>query len=304
MQRGLDDLRPPAAALRRLVDGRLIDHSIECTMGPRARQAVTETVPRLGSIASVDGQVSPPPRRRAHRPPRASAAVGLVLLVAGAVAYWRARAQPTTGALTASGTIELAAVTLSAEVAGRISELTVDEGSTVLEGQVVGRLADPVLAVQIKQATIDPAQQQVVQAQMSRLELRAPLGGVVQKRIAHKGEFVGPGAPILTIADPTDLKLTLFVLEGDLGRVNVGQTVSLRADSFPDRVFSGRVRTIATRAEFTPRNIQTQKDRQNLVFGVTVRVPNLDGALKAGLPIDATFEQSAVSSQQSAVSSR
>jgi len=225
--------------------------------------------------------------------------VVLVLLVAGAVAYWLLRAQPTTGALTASGTIELDEVTLSAEVAGRISELTVDEGSTVLEGQVVGRLADPVLAVQIKQATIDPAQQQVVQAQMSRLELRAPLGGVVQKRIAHKGEFVGPGAPILTIADPTDLKLTLFVLEGDLGRVNVGQTVSLRADSFPDRVFSGRVRTIATRAEFTPRNIQTQKDRQNLVFGVTVRVPNLDGALKAGLPIDATFEQSAVSSQES-----
>ncbi len=299
MQRGLDDLRPPAAALRRLVDGRLIDHSIECTMWLRARQAVTETVPRLGSIASVDGQVSPPPRRRAHRPPRAIAAVVLVLLVAGAVAYWLLRAQPTTGALTASGTIELDEVTLSAEVAGRISELTVDEGSTVLEGQVVGRLADPVLAVQIKQATIDPAQQQVVQAQMSRLELRAPLGGVVQKRIAHKGEFVGPGAPILTIADPTDLKLTLFVLEGDLGRVNVGQTVSLRADSFPDRVFSGRVRTIATRAEFTPRNIQTQKDRQNLVFGVTVRVPNLDGALKAGLPIDATFEQSAVSSQES-----
>src|SRR5713101_6647242 len=216
----------------------------------------------------------------------------------------RLRAQPTTTELTASGTIELDEVTLSAETAGRISELTVDEGSTVLEGQVVGRLADPVLAVQIKQATSDPAQQQVVQAQLSRLELRAPLGGVVQKRIAHKGEFVGPGAPILTIADPTDLKLTLFVLEGDLGRVNVGQTVSLRADSFPDRVFSGRVRTIATRAEFTPRNIQTQKDRQNLVFGVTVRVPNLDGALKAGLPIDATFEQSAVSSQQSAVSSQ
>jgi len=263
---------------------------------------MTETLASAAETVSRDGQAphKDSGRRRApHRPPRVMAAVVLVLLVAGAVAYWLLRAQPTTSALTASGTIELDEVTLSAETAGRISELTVDEGSTVLEGQVVGRLADPVLAVQIKQATSDPAQQQVVQAQMSRLELRAPLGGVVQKRIAHKGEFVGPGAPILTIADPTDLKLTLFVLEGDLGRVNVGQTVSLRADSFPDRVFSGRVRTIATRAEFTPRNIQTQKDRQNLVFGVTVRVPNLDGALKAGLPIDATFEQSAVSSQES-----
>jgi HlyD family secretion protein len=254
---------------------------------------MTETLPSVAETVSRDGQALHEDRRRRraqHRPPKAALAVVLVLIVAGAVAYWLWRAQPSAGGLTASGTIELDEVVVSAETAGRIAELSVDEGSTVLEGQVVGRLADPVLNVQLKQATIDPAQQQVVQAQMSRLELRAPLGGVVQKRIAHKGEFVGPGAPILTIADPTDLKLTLYVLEADLGHVSVGQTVSLKADSFPDRVFSGRVRTIATRAEFTPRNIQTQKDRQNLVFGVTVRVPNADGALKAGLPIDATFD--------------
>jgi HlyD family secretion protein len=250
---------------------------------------MTETLASVAETVPRDGQVRHAPERRAHRPPKRALAIVAVLLVAGAAAWWL-RPQPSAGALTASGTIELDEVILSAESAGRISELSVDEGSTVLEGQVVGRLADPVLAVQIKQATIDPAQQQVIQAQMSRLELRAPLGGVVQKRIAHKGEFVGPGAAILTVADPTDLKLTLFVLEADLGRVNVGQTVSLRADSFPERVFSGRVRTIATRAEFTPRNVQTQKDRQNLVFGVTVRVPNLDGALKAGLPVDATFD--------------
>jgi len=129
---------------------------------------------------------------------------------AGAAAYWLLRAQPGTGVLTASGTIELEEITLSAESAGRIAELMVDEGSTVLEGQVIGRLADPVLTVQLKQATIDPAQQQVVQAQMSRLELARRSGVCVQKRIAHKGEFVGLGAPILTIADPTDLKLTLL----------------------------------------------------------------------------------------------
>jgi HlyD family secretion protein len=99
------------------------------------------------------------------------------------------------------------------------------------------------------------------------------------------------GAPLLTIADPTDLRLTVYVLEAELGRVGLGQSVSIRADPFPERVFPARVRTIATHAEFTPRNVQTQKDRQNLVFGVTVRVPNADGALKAGLPIDATFDQ-------------
>jgi HlyD family secretion protein len=92
------------------------------------------------------------------------------------------------------------------------------------------------------------------------------------------------------VADPTALKLTLYVFETDLGRVFAGQTVSIRSDAFGDRVFQGRVRSIATRAEFTPRNVQTQKDRQNLVFAITLDVPNADGALKAGLPVDAAFE--------------
>ena len=74
----------------------------------------------------------------------------VVLLVAGGVGYWLLRAQPTAGALRASGTIEVDEVILSAETGGRIAELNVDEGSTVLEGQVVGRLADPVLNVQLK----------------------------------------------------------------------------------------------------------------------------------------------------------
>jgi HlyD family secretion protein len=212
------------------------------------------------------------------------------LLVVG-LAVWFLLPRPATGSLTASGTVEFDEVTLSAEAAGRVVDLLVDEGSRVIEGQVIGHLTDPVLNVQSRQAIVDPSQQQLTQAQVARLELTAPLTGVVQKQVAHKGEFVGPGAPILTVADPTNLKLTLYVLEGALARVAVGQNVSIRADGFDERVFFGRVRAIANRAEFTPRNVQTQRDRQNLVFAVSVRVPNPDGALKAGLPVDATFDQ-------------
>jgi multidrug resistance efflux pump len=237
---------------------------------------------------STDGISATPARPRRHRPPR-RALVPVVLVLAAALAWWF-RPQPASGPLTASGTVEVEEVVLASETAGRITELSVDEGTRVVEGQVLGRLADPVLDVQVKQAVVDAAQQQVTQAQMRRLELRAPLSGVVQKRIAHRGEFVGPGTPILTVADPADLKLTLYVPEADLGRVSVGQNVGVRADGYGGRVFSGRVRTIASHAEFTPRNVQTLKDRQNLVFAVTVRVPNPDLALKAGLPVDATFE--------------
>jgi len=237
------------------------------------------------------GAVSRSPHGR-RVPPR-RALIPALLVLAAAVAFGVARLLPTPGAgvLTASGTVEVDEVTLSAEAPGRIAELDVDEGSRVVADQVVGRLTDPVLEVQVKQATADAAQQQVVQAQMSHLALRAPLSGVVQKRIAHQGEFVSTGAPILTVADPTNLKLTLYVFEADLARVAVGQAVGIHADGFPDRVFIGRVQTIASHAEFTPRNIQTQKDRQNLVFAVTLHVPNPDGALKAGLPVDASFDQ-------------
>jgi multidrug resistance efflux pump len=239
------------------------------------------------SPSSLDGQ-SPTRKRRLHRPPR-RALIPLALAIIVALIWWF-RPQPPSGPLSASGTIEFDEVTLAAESAGRVADLVVDEGSRVVEGQVLGHLADPVLSVQARQSVTDAAQQQISQAQMARLELRAPLSGVVQKQIAHRGEFVALGAPILTVADPTDLKLTLFVLEGDLGRVSVGQRVSIHSDAFTDRTFAGRVTTIASRAEFTPRNVQTQRDRQNLVFAVTVRVPNPDSALKAGLPVDATFE--------------
>jgi multidrug resistance efflux pump len=233
----------------------------------------------------------PAAHARHRRPPRRALVLLAAVALLGALGAWFLRPRPDSGALTASGTVEFDEVTLSAEAAGRVADLLVGEGSAVIEGQVVGHLNDPVLNVQNRQALVDPAQQQLTQAQMARLALTAPRTGVVQKEVAHRGEYVGPGSPILTVADPTDLKLTLYILEGDLGRVSVGQRVTVRSDSFPDRSFAGMVTTIANHAEFTPRNVQTQKDRQNLVFAVTVRVPNPDSALKSGLPVDATFSQ-------------
>jgi HlyD family secretion protein len=216
--------------------------------------------------------------------------LGLLLLLAG-VGIWLLAHSVSSGdtPLVASGTLEVEEVTVAAQASGQVADLAVDEGDAVQSGQLLGRLADPVLDVQSRQATIDPAQQQLTRAQLAKLELRAPIGGVVQKRLVHRGEFVALGAPLLTVADPTDLKLTVYVREADLGRVFVNQTVAIQSDAFAGERFAGRVSSIASRAEFTPRNVQTQHDRQNLVFAVTVRVPNPSGTLKAGLPADATF---------------
>jgi multidrug resistance efflux pump len=254
-----------------------------------AHQATADPEPAAVAPASQDGRVRVRQPRRRHPPRPLLLGLLLALVLVAAAATWIALTQPATGPLTASGTVEFDEVTLAAESAGRISDLSAAEGSRISEGQVVGHLVDPVLAVQSRQSTSDAAQQQLTQAQLTRLDLVAPQTGVVQKQIAHRGEYVGPGAPILTVADPTNLKLTLYVIESALGRVAVGQTVSIRSDAFADRVFTGVVSRIADRAEFTPRNVQTQRDRQNLVFAVTVRLANADDALKAGLPVDATF---------------
>ena len=105
----------------------------------------------------------------------------------------------------------------------------------------------------------------------------------------HAGEVASPGQTVVAISDLSSLDFTAYVLERDLGRVRVGQAVAVTADPFPGQTFSGVVTSINQRAEFTPRNVQTQADRLNLVFGVKVRVDNPDGSLKPGMPADATF---------------
>lgn len=215
--------------------------------------------------------------------------LALVVVLGALAVYWYVLRQPiAAGPLAASGTVEAEEVSVAAEMPGRVVELLVDEGQTVAAGQVVARLDDSLLQVQLKQA--DAAQRQLIESQLDRLTLRAPMGGQVLKRLVSRGEVVGAGAPLLTVANQEQLRLTLYVPERELGRVRIGQAVQIRADPYPDRTFRGEVQSIATRAEFTPRNVQTARDRQALVFAVRLRVPNPSGDLKAGVPVDATFE--------------
>ena len=66
-------------------------------------------------------------------------------------------------------------------------------------------------------------------------------------------------------------------------------TVSVTVAAYHDRTFPGEVTFIATRAEFTPKNVQTREERVNMVFAVKVSLPNADHALKPGMPADAVL---------------
>jgi HlyD family secretion protein len=129
----------------------------------------------------------------------------------------------------------------------------------------------------------------LVDAQLDQLTLTTPMDGVVGTRSAQVGETATAGKPLLTIVNLDEVTLVLYIPENRIGQVQIGQEVEVMVDSFPERVFRGRVKSIAGEAEFTPRNVQTKEERVNLVFAVDVSIPNPDRALKPGMPADATI---------------
>ncbi|GIK37212.1 MAG: hypothetical protein BroJett011_10450 [Chloroflexota bacterium] len=145
-----------------------------------------------------------------------------------------------------------------------------------------------VAEAQVKRAEANLA---ALQVQREKYTLVAPLAGWVVERTAHEGETAVPGTPLLTLADLTDLTLTVYVPEPDIGQVTLGQKVKVFVDTFPGEPFTGRVTYISDEAEFTPKNIQTQEERANTVFAVKIKLENEDQRLKPGMPADAIFAE-------------
>ena len=129
---------------------------------------------------------------------------------------------------------------------------------------------------------------QTVDIQIEQTTLMAPVGGVVVERVLQVGELAAPGIPLFTLANLDDVTLTVYVPEAELGQVFLGQQVEVTVDAFSD-VFIGEVSHIASQAEFTPKNVQTQEERVHMVFGVKVGLDNPDQLLKPGMPADAVF---------------
>jgi HlyD family secretion protein len=101
------------------------------------------------------------------------------------------------------------------------------------------------------------------------------------------GEIVFPGTPVLTIADIRDTWIKIYVGEIQMGRVKLGQKAFVSVDSYPNKKFEGRVTSISSKAEFTPKTIQTADERVKLMFAVKIAVPNPQQELKPGMPADA-----------------
>lgn len=117
----------------------------------------------------------------------------------------------------------------------------------------------------------------------------SPINGFIVKKFVELGETVSMMSSLVKIADLSDVKISIYVPETDLGKIKLGQKAEVTVDSFKDKIFEGTVIYISPEAEFTPKNIQTKDERTKLVFEVKIKVHNPNFELKAGMPADVSI---------------
>lgn len=139
-------------------------------------------------------------------------------------------------------------------------------------------------SVKQAQANLD-----LVDAQIAKTTVAAPVDGVVLTRAGEPGSVVNAGGTVLTLGRLDELTITVYVPEDRVGEVALGQAASVTVDSFPGNTFSATVTYISDQAEFTPRNVQTVEGRKNTVFAVKLKLADTTGSLKPGMPADVSF---------------
>jgi HlyD family secretion protein len=174
----------------------------------------------------------------------------------------------------------------AAEAASRMSSAKVQESEARLALLKKGPREETIGAAR---ARLEQARQAVALAE-TRLRdatLTSPLTGIVMANTIENGEYVVPGTPVVTVGDWVNIWLRAYVDETDLGRIKIGQKVKITTDTYPGKAYEGRVSFIASQAEFTPKNVQTAKERVKLVYRIKVNVTNPGQELKPGMPADA-----------------
>jgi HlyD family secretion protein len=140
-----------------------------------------------------------------------------------------------------------------------------------------------------RRADVERARAQVayIDSQIRDAVATSPVNGVVLVKSAEVGEVLGMGATVVAVGDLDKPWLRGYINEPDLGRVKLGSKARLTTDSYPGRVYWGRVTFIASEAEFTPKQIQTPEERVKLVYRIKIEVENPNQELKLNMPADA-----------------
>lgn len=188
-----------------------------------------------------------------------------------------------------------------AELALTVAKADVTTAKAVVE-QAQNQLAEAQLGyeqIKSKESAVDALAAAVRQAQavlagaqssLDDLSIVAPAAGIVVERIAEEGEVIAAGSPLFDIVNLDRLYLKVYVAERQIGRLRLGLPARIYTDAFPSQAFTATVRYIASRAEFTPKEVQTPDERVKLVYAVKLYLDeNPKHRLTPGLPADAVI---------------
>ncbi|MGI6459515.1 MAG: HlyD family secretion protein [Candidatus Hydrogenedentales bacterium] len=126
---------------------------------------------------------------------------------------------------------------------------------------------------------------ELAQSRLEEMRVLAPMAGLVETIDIEPGDLVPPG-PVVRLIDPDTLEVVVYISAPLLSRIRMGQRIPLLPDG-GGAAYEGEVIFIANEGEFMPRNLQTEESRARQVFGIRLRVPSYDGALKAGMTVTA-----------------
>jgi HlyD family secretion protein len=183
----------------------------------------------------------------------------------------------------------------AAQVRLQQAERDLKRNRALLGGGAIGQEAYDKAQTAQKVANSDYAQARAqvaaLEAVLANMQVRASFDGIVTIRHHEPGEVVPAGTPILTIMNPNDRWVRIYIAENRLGAVQLGEHAAITTDTYPQKRYGGEVIYIASQAEFTPKNVQTTEERVKLVYAVKVRVTDdPDFELKPGMPADVHLE--------------
>ncbi|MHB8072978.1 HlyD family secretion protein [Desulfosporosinus fructosivorans] len=177
--------------------------------------------------------------------------------------------------------------TLKAQYQGVLASVNVAQASV---DQAEAGNTQP--TIQAQKAALDVAAQAVkaVELSLSKLTVKSPADGQVLYQHVELGQVVNPGTTLVTILNPNDLWIRIYIPEAKLNQVKVGGIASIVVDSYPGKTFKGEIQFVSNQAEFTPKNVQTKEERTTTVYAVKLRITEGLDQLKAGMPADVTLQ--------------
>ena len=125
--------------------------------------------------------------------------------------------------------------------------------------------------------------------QITKMTITAPVDGVVMTRSVDPGEVVNPSTELLSLARLNDLTITVYIPADSYGKIKLGQTATVTVDSFPGETFKATVVNISKQPEFLPRTTQNVSASKSTVYGIQLKLNDATNKIKSGMPADVSF---------------